>query len=324
MAGPGANWLEFALQFMGDVVLCILISHGYRYVAKRWGWLGMGPRALVPRLVIAVLVLGAVFMVLIALKLYLVRRCLRPDYTIGFYQFEQTTALTLFVTGTRLMSIWVLAYHLYHFAQKEIHTARDNAKLSVIAKEAQLNNLAAQLNPHFFFNSLNNIKFLVEENPVAARRAIDLLSDLLRHSLYNRNDRLITAKDELQLVTDYLELEKFRLEERLQVLIDAGHECLSILLPPFSIQVLVENAIKHGIAGRKEGGLITVKLVKDVQQLTITVSNSGRMDKGTNNGGLGLKNLSERLQLQYNGQATVQLTEQSDEVCAIVIIPAYA
>lgn len=117
------------------------------------------------------------------------------------------------------MSVWILAYHLYHYAQREISAVKENARLTIMTKEAQLNNLSAQLNPHFFFNSLNTIKFLVEEDPGAARRAIDLLSDLLRSSLYRKDDMLITLQQEIDLVKDYLELEKLRYEERLQTTI---------------------------------------------------------------------------------------------------------
>ena len=101
------------------------------------------------------------------------------------------------------MSIWVLAYHLYHYSRLELETVKENARLSIMIKEAQLNNLASQLNPHFFFNSLNNIKFLVLGNPTAARRAIDLLSDLLRNSLNNNMGRLISLEQEIELVKTF-------------------------------------------------------------------------------------------------------------------------
>lgn len=149
------------------------------------------------------------------------------------------------------MSIWVLAYHLYHYSRLEIETVKENARLLMMIKEAQLNNLSAQLNPHFFFNSLNNIKFLVLENPSSARRAIDLLSELLRNSLNSNVGRLISLNDEIDLVRDYLELEKIRFEERLQIQIEINAAASQYSILPLSIQTLVENAIKHGIERRK-------------------------------------------------------------------------
>ncbi len=221
------------------------------------------------------------------------------------------------------MSIWVLAYHLYHYAQREINVAKENARLSVVAKEAQLSNLSAQLNPHFFFNSLNNIKSLVIENPESARRAIDLLSDLLRNSLYSKDDKLIPVKEEISVVEDYLELEKMRFEERLQMNIMVEEELSGLLIPPLSIQALVENAVKHGIDKRKEGGLIEIKVEKEGGFLKITVQNPGKLLLEKQQG-LGVQNLKERLLLQFNGKAIFNITGLTDEkVLATILIPVH-
>lgn len=211
------NYLQGILDFIGDFIICISLTHAYRNFALKRNWHKLALKSLVPGILAVIFLLGISFMMLIAFKLYIVQVYSVPNYSQSFWEFFKSARATLFVTGIRLMSIWVLAYHLYHYAQREINIAKENARLSVIAKEAQLNNLTAQLNPHFFFNSLNNIKSLVVENPGSARRAIDLLSDLLRNSLYNKDDKLITVKEEINLVRDYLELEKLRLEERLEI-----------------------------------------------------------------------------------------------------------
>jgi LytS/YehU family sensor histidine kinase len=222
------------------------------------------------------------------------------------------------------MAIWVLAYYLYQYAQREIQATRESARLALIAKDAQLDNLRAQLNPHFFFNSLNNIKALVLADPQAARRAIDLLSDLLRTSLYRRDVLQIALRDELTLIKDYLELERMRFEERLQVEIIIEESLLATPVLPLSIQVLVENAIKHGIAQRKDGGVIRIAVAKDDADLLISVSSPGYLSAGPANG-LGLKNLRERLQLQYNGAAFFRLKELPEGmVCAQIKLPLHA
>jgi LytS/YehU family sensor histidine kinase len=259
-------------------------------------------------------------MVLIVFKLYFIRLLFNQNISISFWKFFVSGWMEIFITGTRLMSIWVLAYHLYHYAQREINTAKENARLSVIAKEIQLNNLSSQLNPHFFFNSLSNIKFLVIENPVSARRAIDLLSDLLRNSLYGKDDKLVTVIAEVNFVKDYLELEKLRFENRLQVNIVIDEELAKIFIPPFCIQALVENAIKHGIEKRKEGGLIEVKTEKKKGLIKISVQNPGKLDKGKQPG-LGLENLAERLGLQYNGKARFEIEElPGEKILATILI----
>jgi LytS/YehU family sensor histidine kinase len=215
-----------------------------------------------------------------------------------------------------------LAYHLYHYAQREINITKENARLAIIAKDAQLNSLSAQLNPHFLFNSLNNIKALVIENPKSARRGIDLLSDLLRTALYSGDVLLTKVQDELGLVKDYFELEKLRLEERLQFRIDADDSLNDVLILRFSIQTLVENAIKHGIDKQKDGGLISVKITPSGDFISISVENPGKFDINTEMKGLGIKNLTERLQLQYKGNAKFNVTNQDRGfVLSTILIP---
>jgi sensor histidine kinase YesM len=312
------------VDFILDIVVGILLTHGYRYFALKAKWNQLKLKPLVWRISPAIVALALLYMILIIGKLYLVRLWLFSDISISipFKDFFVSNWLTIFITGTRLMSIWILAYHLYHYAHREITTAKENARLMVIAKEAQLSNLAAQLNPHFFFNSLNNIKFLITENPTQARRAIDLLSDLLRNSLYGKSDKLVLAKDEINLVKDYLELEKLRFEERLQVNIITNVAIEETYIPPLCIQTLVENAIKHGIEKRKNGGMVEVKAEKKDAHIEISVQNPGKLNN-TYQPGLGLKNLEERLHLQYNGNAICSIKElPGEKILATILIPA--
>jgi LytS/YehU family sensor histidine kinase len=220
------------------------------------------------------------------------------------------------------MSIWLLAYYLYHYAQREIRVIQENTRLNLIAKEAQLSNLSAQLNPHFLFNSLNSIKSLVVENPHESRRAIDLLSDVLRKSLYERDPMLISIKDELSVVNDYLELEKIRFEERLQFTIDVPEQTLSYSIIPFSIQTLVENAVKHGINKQQDGGAINIKVRHENSHLKMTVENTGCLNKKSASNGLGLRNLQERLSLQFRDAASFSIAQHNEKVLATIMIPA--
>lgn len=322
--GFTASYFNFPLtlvQFIGDVFIYILITHLYRLFSLKYNWHTLTPRPLLVRIIPAVFVLGWVYVVLTICKLYVVKSWMEPGFETTFSSFISRNWLLMFIAGVRLMSIWVLAYYLYHYAQREINTVKENARLTIIAKEAQINNLAAQLNPHFFFNSLNNIKALVVEKPETARRAIDLLSDLLRTSLYGRDKKLITVREEIEMINDYLELEKMRFENRLKAEISVDNDLADVAILPLSIQTLVENGIKHGIARLKEGGTICLKIEKDDQSIKITVQNPGKLVETTNDG-LGLKNLRERLQLQYNGKAEFKLMEQSrGTVSAILIIP---
>ncbi|MBF4487020.1 MULTISPECIES: sensor histidine kinase [unclassified Flavobacterium] len=316
-------WKMGIVDLILDVFIGILLTQLYRNFALKNGWNKLNLKILLPRMVLSILVLSLLYTVLIVGKLYLVRLFIFKNETDSFLAFFKSVQLQVFITGTRLMSIWVLAYHLYHYSRLELETVKENARLSIIIKEAQLNNLSAQLNPHFFFNSLNNIKFLVIENPDAARRAIDLLSELLRNSLNSNIGRLISLDEEINLVRDYLELEKIRFEERLQIKIETSVDLSRHLILPFSIQSLVENAIKHGIEKRKHGGFIAVKVEKENDFIKITVRNSGKLSNEITNSGIGLSNLKERLFLQYNGNASFEIMQMENEtVLATILIPS--
>ena len=282
------------LNYVLDISIGIFLTHMYRRFALKAKWSSLPIKQLLIRLVPTILLLAVLYVLLNNLKWY-------AYWT--FIAGENKNLLQaiiywdpILLTGLRLMSIWILAYHLYYYYQKEVVTAKENAKLSLIAKQVQLDNLSAQLNPHFLFNSLNSIKSLVIENPATARRAIDLLSDLLRSSLYEKDKDLITIKDELALVKDYIELEKLRFEERL------------------IIKISIDKIIG--------GGLVTVKITKKKNQLYIQVQNPGKLSLNKLSKGLGLRNLKERLKIQYKNQASFELIElDNNTVVATIILP---
>jgi sensor histidine kinase YesM len=319
--GTDFNWRLAILHFAADLFIYITLSHLYKTISIKYNWHTLKIQQLLIRIIPAILVLGFAFMLFTISKNYLVRILFQLNFSEMYFEQFSRSGLTTFVTGLRIMSIWVLAYYGYHFTQREINVIKENAQLAVIAKEAAFNNLSAQLNPHFFFNSLNSIKALIIENPHTARRAIDLLSDLLRTTLDSRGTGLITVKEEMLLVNDYLELEGLRFENRLQKSIEVDEQLLHKLIPPLSIQVLVENAIKHGIANTKGSGKIQLTIKPEKDFIHICLLNTGQL-KIEEAKGLGLKNLKERLQLQFNGKASFHIIQQSPEnVLATLKIP---
>lgn len=319
---PGFVLWVAVLYFISDLLVYIPLTHLYRNIALRNGWNLLPLKGLVKVLIPAVAILGLAYMVITIVKIYWLRIAFMEGYEEDVKDLFAAWWMPVLMAGFRLMSIWLLAYHLYHYAQREIMIARENARLQVITKDAQLNNLSAQLNPHFFFNSLNNIKSLIIENPVAARRAVDLMADLLRNSLYKKEDMLIPLKDELSMVKDYLELEKLRFEERLLHSIEVDDKLGETLVLRLSIQTLVENAIKHGIDKQKEGGIVKITVVKKGEFIEIRVQNPGKLDKNRSKQGLGLKNLEERVKLQFRENGRFEIAAQDETVSTTLQIPA--
>lgn len=308
------------LNYALDVVIGISLTHSYRLFALKANWSQLPIKKLLVHIIPSILLLSLMFVLLNNLKWYAYWTLIageNRDFWRSLIYWDP-----ILLTGLRLMSIWILAYHLYHYYQKEVVTARENAQLSLIAKQAQLDNLSAQLNPHFLFNSLNSIKSLVIENPDKARRGIDLLSDLLRSSLYEKNNDLITIREELALVNDYIELEKLRFDERLTIDITIDKSLYFFKIPTLSIQLLIENAIKHGIDKIIEGGLITVKINKKGDQIYIQVQNPGKLSVIKSAKGLGLMNLKKRLELQYTNEASFSLLQlDNNTIQAIITLP---
>lgn len=320
-SGRGFSWTLGIMQFISDVFIYIVITHLYRNFALSRGWQNLGLNKLLPRLVPAIIVLGLVYLLVTTTKVYLFKQWFQYGFSEPFWRFFNFYRDSIFVAGIRLMAIWLLAYHLYHYSRREISIAKENARLAVITRDVQLSNLSAQLNPHFLFNSLNNIKALIIDDPKSARRAVDLLADLLRNSLYSGDKQLISINEELELVKDYLELEKLRLEERLTYTIGAAGEFQNIPVPRLCIQSLVENGIKHGIGQQKQGGLINIAIVGGNSCLMIVVSNTGGLIPVEYGQGLGIKNLTERLRLHYKDQASFTIGEANNTVTATIKIP---
>lgn len=313
------NWVLGILQFISDVLIYILLTHLYRSFALRYNFQNLNLGQLLKRIIPSAIVLGIAYTLVTTLKLYLFKIWFLHSFSESYPDFFKENVQLIFIGGIRLMSIWLLAYHLYQYAQREIRTSRENSRLAIISRDAQMSNLSAQLNPHFLFNSLNNIKALVIEDPKSARRAIDLLSDLLRTSLYNGDVMLVSIQDEINLVKDYLELEKLRFEERLQYDIQLDKDLASLQIPRLSIQTLVENAVKHGIAKLKNGGLITVKVEQSAGFIHLNVQNPGKLNISETEKGVGLKNLKERLELQYKGEARFTISSDLYDIVLVDI-----
>ena len=160
-------------------------------------------------------------------------------------------------------------YHRYQ--ESMVNSARLQAELA----RAQVQSLRMQLHPHFLFNTLNSISALVQEDPEAAETMIARLSDLLRMALENPAAQEVPLSQELKFVNLYLEIERTRFEDRLQVEFDIDSDALDALVPYMVLQPLVENAIRHGIANRTASGLIQISAKRHGRDLFLKVADNG-------------------------------------------------
>lgn len=222
-------------------------------------------------------------------------------------------------------SIYFLVWAGFYVAVKglmELNKGRETRlQLESNLKESQLNTLKGQINPHFMFNSLNNIRGLMLEDVDRARNMLTSLSETLRYSLTKSDSNAIALEDELEMVENYIEISKIQFEDRLQFHTNIDKSTLNIQIPPMIIQMLVENATKHGISNLKAGGKINLSTTLKENQLLIEVSNTGVLRQSIDSTQLGLKNIKKRLELLYGEAATFNLKELENQVIATIKIP---
>lgn len=216
---------------------------------------------------------------------------------------------------------WNLLYYIYYLVESNRDREIKNLQWEATKNESELNNLKAQLNPHFMFNSMNSIRALIDEDPKKAKTAVTQLSTILRNTLLMGKRKLVTIGEELSIVEDYLSLEAIRYEERLRVSIDIPENVKSYTIPPLTLQTLVENAIKHGIANYAKGGDLIINTSECKEEVCIHLENPGKL-KGVNEGtGTGLRNARQRLKLLFGDEADIVLTENLEKVTTLVKIP---
>jgi len=182
--------------------------------------------------------------------------------------------------------------------------------ITELKSEAELKALQAQINPHFLFNSLNAVAATCRTKPKQARELLIKLAGIFRRTL-KRDVYQITLAEEIDFCKDYLSIEKARLDKRLEVKWEIPFDLKDIIIPPFIIQPLIENSIKHGIYPQEKGGKIIISAQKIADKLQITIEDNGRgisrekiseIEKGYNDR-IGINNIQERLNSVYGNSA---------------------
>lgn len=213
-----------------------------------------------------------------------------------------------------LLFIWNLLYYTFHYVERTRRQEVDTLKLQSLVKELELKTIKSHINPHFIFNALNSIRALVDENPSRARTAITELSNILRSSMQTEKLETVPLERELNIVKDYLALEKMRFEERLNIEMDIDQNTLEQPVPPMMLQTLVENAIKHGISKKINGGTIRVSSDFVHNHHELVVQNSGQLSVPKNENGFGVRSTQDRLNLLYQGKATFAIKNLDSEM----------
>jgi hypothetical protein len=211
-----------------------------------------------------------------------------------------------------LLGVGILLYLLsagLHYAALAAEEAREAAlavaEAQTLALDAELHALRMQINPHFLFNSLHSIAALATSDGARAREMCIRLADFLRSSLGLGERDSVALREELALARSYLEVEQVRFGARLQFSEDIEDSCQDCAVPVLLLQPVVENAVKHGIAGLVEGGAIRLSVQRLGASVCVAVENEFDADAPPNRLGMGLPHVRRRLELRYGGAASM-------------------
>ena len=293
----------------------ILLTHAFRYFIIKKNWL---QKPVFVQIIIAIIVGLLLSLIFISLQYFL---------TILIFETVQKLSITGFlqslVNSWSVFFLWSVFYFSFHYIRNYRKAEIQQLKMQGSLKEAELNKLKSQLNPHFMFNAMNSIRALIDENPQKAKEAVTQLSNILRQTLTLEKNKLISFDDEMTLVKDYLALEKIRFEERLHYSLQLDESSSQYKIPPMLLQTLVENAIKHGISKLTDGGEVNI-ITKQLEnkKLQIEILNTGNYSPEANpKSGYGLENTKNRLAFVFADDASFLIVNENHSVKTQIVIP---
>ena len=216
-----------------------------------------------------------------------------------------------------LLALYLTTFFAITLPLKVWNNTRNEVKLeqqNTLLMEARLQALTSQINPHFLFNTLNSVSSLIRMRPEEARAMILKLSRILRR-LLRKHEHLSPLRDELAFIDDYLSIEQIRFGGKLRFEKEIEPRALDMLVPSMLLQPLVENSIKHGLSGKVEGGVITLRAWREKTVLKVSVQDDGAgipperlatlRDKG-----IGVSNVSERLKVLFGEEGALRIDSE--------------
>ena len=297
----------------------LLLSHLWHAVLRRRGWAANGLRwkRILPSLALLAAIQTA-------------------SVTTAFHVMYPTDVLRglawlpgalLFWFGVFLT--WTVFYFTALSLRRAAHLEAETLRLQLLGRDAELRALQAQVNPHFFFNSLNSVRALIFEDREAAAHMIDQLAKLMRHALQSSQHATVPLSAELDAVRAYLVIEQCRFEDRLRVRFAieiSARDLDHVRVPPMALQTLVENAVKYGMETSADGSDIRITALRGagMDALRIEVANTGELRSASGSTGIGLRNARQRLQLACGEHASLELRQQAGWVYATIHLPELA
>jgi sensor histidine kinase YesM len=313
----GDSFISFTVAKLFCALVGFLLSHQWRAYLKKKGWFVRKEAFPITKIFFGLLLISTIQFGVVILADWLFRK---GDIFNGSEPWWFLTSLLIFLWFVVFL-VWTLCYAIAHSQRKLVQFEFEKLQLELNVKDAELRALQAQVNPHFFFNSLNTIRALVFQDQQAAANAIGQLAGMMRHSLTAGQAQTVKLADEIKAVEAYLSMEKLRFEERLQFSLQIDKSLENLALPPMILQTLVENAIKHGVEVSMTPCEIQLLARRIPSGVEIIVANQGKLSTSSESTQLGLQNARKRLSLLFGDQASCELIEEDDRVKARIFLP---
>lgn len=294
----------------------IALTHLLRFVIHRRSWSSLSlPRILV-RLALASILIGGIQTTLVVTIYTAI------EGSLGVWTDNSAIAF-LFMGVSIATIIWSILYLTITTMRHSREVRGTQMQMKLALSDAELRALEAQINPHFLFNCLNSIRGMIVEDAVQAQDMVTRLANILRYSLQRERNHKVPLETELEVVSDYLELESIRFEDRLRIRLEISDEARQIQIPAMLLQTLVENAIKHGVDQVPEGGVLLIRAALDGERLRIEVENTGDLSASSpHSTQIGLANARERLRILYGDRASLTLlASEHGNVTATILVP---
>ncbi len=304
--------LDFLLYFL-SIPLGILLTHFYRALVLKI--------EILSKRILTQLISIFIFSLSKAVIFFFITVLISKLFNIMKGSITFVESISQIINFSVVFFLWNIIYFGFKYFQNYKKSEINALRYLATSKEFELSNLKAQLNPHFVFNCMNSIRALVDEDPQKAKQAITQLSTILRNTLLMNKQKEILLSAEIELVNEYLSLEKIRYEERLNIEFNIEPEVLNFKIPPFIIQAQVENAIKHGVSKLAGKSYIKINANKLGNALKIKVSNTGKLNQEKTVTGVGFQNSQQRLDLLYGVDGKIFINEINDLVVVDINIP---
>ncbi|MCK5782042.1 MAG: histidine kinase [Flavobacteriales bacterium] len=204
--------------------------------------------------------------------------------------------------------------------KRQILGEMEKRSVDLFQREMELNSLKAQINPHFLFNTLNNIYALTLTNSPQAPEVVLQLAGLMRYQLESTKKNLVTINEEIEFLKQYFELEKIRVGGKANLIFEVDLDKYSLWIPPMILMTFIENAFKHGVNRDKSKSYIKISISSQKQNLTMIIENGKPEQKSVNTGfgGFGLKNVERRLELLLPGKHEIRVEEDDEKYATII------